>query len=268
MTSKEIRENGLLELYAMDACTPEEKDLVETLLAKHPELKQELLEIQDALNSFSGEFSQTPPPGLQAKIKSQLEFKPVAKTIAISNSGLNQNIKWYQYSLAASLLLVMGLGFMLYQAQNKLKDTEEKLVALNAEKTLLSENVNRTSIELNGLNQQLQTIQSDAFLPVKLKGTEKFPEARLQVYWNKDSKETYVSLVNMPDLPEGKQYQLWALVAGKPINAGVFDLDSGKIFLSNIATSAADVFAVTIEKTGGSESPTLSDLVVIGQVNG
>ncbi|MCF8255814.1 MAG: anti-sigma factor, partial [Bacteroidia bacterium] len=192
----------------------------------------------------------------------------IAKTIAISNSGLNQNVKWYQYSLAASLLLVMGLGFMLYQSQTKLKDTEEKLVALNAEKTLLSDNVNRTSIELDGLNQQIQTIQSDAFLPVKLKGTEKFPDARLQVYWNKDSKETYVSLVNMPALPEGKQYQLWALVGGKPINAGVFDLESGKIFLSQVATPAADIFAVTIEKTGGSESPTLTDLVVIGQVNG
>ncbi|MCF8255792.1 MAG: hypothetical protein K9J84_14540, partial [Bacteroidia bacterium] len=93
MTSEELRESGLLELYAMDACTPEEKSMIDSLLSVDAKLRLELLDIQDSLNSFSDEFAQTPPPELKAKIKSQLEFKPIAKTIAISNSGLNQNVK-------------------------------------------------------------------------------------------------------------------------------------------------------------------------------
>jgi anti-sigma-K factor RskA len=90
----------------------------------------------------------------------------------------------------------------------------------------------------------------------------------MKVFWNKQSKETYVSMINIPELPQGKQFQLWALVNGLPINAGVFDSLQGVLVLSSIATSQADLFAVTIENTGGSQSPTLSEMVVAGKVAG
>ncbi len=266
----EFKESGLLELYALNACSPEEKLLVEKNLVLYPELSVELDEINAALENYSEIYSEIPPIGLDQKIKKQLVFKPelkVSPNVTIKEANKN-NLNFYRVSLAASLLAVLGLSILLFFTQNRLKETENQLAILNQEKVLLSENVNRTSLELTNLSQSFKKISTDDFIQVKLTGTEKFPNAQMKVFWNKASKETFISLVQIPNLPLGKQFQLWALVDGKPINAGVFDSLQGILILSDIATTQADLFAVTIEDKGGSVSPTLSEMVVAGKVIG
>jgi anti-sigma-K factor RskA len=62
------------------------------------------------------------------------------------------------------------------------------------------------------------------------------------------------------------QYQLWAIVDGKPIDAGVFDSNlSGLVKMKDI-TSGASTFAVTIEPRGGSVSPSLHTMQVVGNI--
>ncbi|HEY4654886.1 MAG TPA: anti-sigma factor, partial [Cyclobacteriaceae bacterium] len=64
---------------------------------------------------------------------------------------------------------------------------------------------------------------------------------------------------------ENSQYQLWGIVDGKPVDAGVFDSDAdGLIPMQRIRGASA--FAVTIEPRGGNQQPTLSTLQVIGNV--
>ncbi|HPZ88874.1 MAG TPA: anti-sigma factor, partial [Flavihumibacter sp.] len=62
----------------------------------------------------------------------------------------------------------------------------------------------------------------------------------------------------------GKQYQLWAIVNGKPQNAGLLQNCNEFCYLST--NSNAQAFAITLEKTGGSEEPTLTEMLVLGQV--
>ena len=74
---------------------------------------------------------------------------------------------------------------------------------------------------------------------------------------------------NLPMPPSDKQYQLWALKDGKPIDAGVFDMKpgtDGDMHMMPVTIAEADAFAVTLEKKGGSPTPTLTQLYVMGKI--
>ncbi|WP_350340234.1 anti-sigma factor [Paraflavitalea speifideaquila] len=55
--------------------------------------------------------------------------------------------------------------------------------------------------------------------------------------------------------PAGRQYQLWALVDGKPVDAGMLDNCDGLCQLKNI--QQAQAFAITLEKPAEALYPIL-----------
>jgi anti-sigma-K factor RskA len=69
----------------------------------------------------------------------------------------------------------------------------------------------------------------------------------------------------LPMPPSDKQYQLWALKDGKPYDAGVFDM-TGDMHMMPVKIGEADAFAVTLEKKGGSPTPTLTQLYMMGKI--
>jgi hypothetical protein len=60
----------------------------------------------------------------------------------------------------------------------------------------------------------------------------------------------YLSSVKLPVAPEGKQYQLWAIVDGKPVDAGL--LDNPETFEKMKSLGNAQAFAISLEAKGGS----------------
>ena len=84
------------------------------------------------------------------------------------------------------------------------------------------------------------------------------------VYWDKRSKDVYLHVNNMPAATTGKQYQLWALVDGTPVDAGVFDISSANPMIKMKNIPRAQGFAVTLEPTGGSIKPTPEQMYVLG----
>ncbi len=73
-----------------------------------------------------------------------------------------------------------------------------------------------------------------------------------------------VAVENLPTPPTDKQYQLWALVDGKPVDAGMItDLEDLQAMKE---MPEAQAFAITLEPKGGSVNPTLEQLYVIGNV--
>jgi len=74
--------------------------------------------------------------------------------------------------------------------------------------------------------------------------------------------------LNMPVNDKAHQYQLWALVGGKPVSLGVFDKDDADSSLMKEMKSVpvAQAFAVTLEPRGGSINPTMSQMMVIGNL--
>ncbi|HEX8546709.1 MAG TPA: anti-sigma factor, partial [Cytophagaceae bacterium] len=75
-----------------------------------------------------------------------------------------------------------------------------------------------------------------------------------------------INVKSLPAAPSDQQYQLWALDNGVPIDAGVFEV-TDSLQLQKLKTiNSAQAFAVTLEKRGGSVSPTLSSMVVMGAI--
>nr|WP_246559013.1 anti-sigma factor [Hymenobacter piscis] len=198
--------------------------------------------------------SSAPEPAAAATAASEA----VVRQMPVPGSG-----RRWMIAASVALLVLSGLGnYLLY---NRLKETEANLQVAQTEQSRYAAT---QKAALNERDQQLAVLRNEAFQPVDLKGTPKAPEALARVYYNARTKAVYVDVRNLPALPEGKQYQLWALDNGKPVDAGMLAdaTASGDSIQQMKNIASAQAFAMTVEDIGGVESPTMSTLTVIGNI--
>jgi anti-sigma-K factor RskA len=136
-----------------------------------------------------------------------------------------------------------------------------------AQNQRIGQEYNQVNERLNKIETDLKVMDDPDFKRVVMKGTPNSPQSLASVYWNENSKEVYLSIQNMKELARENQYQLWAIIDGKPVDAGVFDGNvAGLLKMKNIGTGAV-TFAVTIESRGGKPSPNLQTMQVAGNVD-
>jgi len=71
----------------------------------------------------------------------------------------------------------------------------------------------------------------------------------------------------LADLDGNNDYQLWAIGEEGPVGIGLVN-PGERLSLQQMALAqGAQAFAITIEPKGGSESPNLEKLVVLGEVS-
>jgi anti-sigma-K factor RskA len=158
-------------------------------------------------------------------------------------------------------LLATGLAYNYY---SKWRQSEENLTELLAQNQRMAQEYNTVNQRLDQLETDVRVINNPAFKRTVMSGTENAPQSLASVYWNESTREVYLSIQNMKTLAQENQYQLWAIVDGKPVDMGVFDPASGLLKMKDI--SGAVAFAVTIEPRGGKPSPSLETLQVMGKV--
>jgi len=66
----------------------------------------------------------------------------------------------------------------------------------------------------------------------------------------------------LPQPAAGKQYQLWAIVDGVPVDAGLLETNAPVAFVKMKNIPKAQAFAITLENTGGNKTPTMPIYVV------
>jgi anti-sigma-K factor RskA len=101
-----------------------------------------------------------------------------------------------------------------------------------------------------------------------LSGLPTSPEPRSQVtvFWDTASKDVFLLVNNLPQPASDKQYQLWALLNGKPVDLGVFDIRQEKLMVKMKGVEKAQAFAITLEPRGGSAVPTMPNMYVYGKL--
>ncbi len=252
--------SGVLELYVNGLLSEPEKREVEALADQYPEIKQEIFHIEEALEAYAMAHRTTPKRNMKQAILDKIDTeeaknKPTAKVVQMS-SGLSR------YAMAASvvgLLLSGALNFILYQNWNK---SQREVTALLNEKSILVEN---TTILKASYEEKVSTLAETTTKVIQLAGLPIAPDAKVNIYWNGKNQRTFLRIENLPPPPSDKQYQLWALADGKPIDAGVFDTETAAIQTMK-AIGAAQAFAITLEKKGGSASPTLDQMYAMGKI--
>ncbi|HMG15835.1 MAG TPA: anti-sigma factor, partial [Saprospiraceae bacterium] len=256
MDIKAYISSGILELYCAGALTERENREVETMARQYPEVKKEIDSIHNALNQYANKFAANPSPGLKEKILNQITDKsPLSANL--KPASVKSNSLLYFGLIAATVVAI----FFYYKWSTSSINTNH----LNTENiNLAKENLDLIT-SLNGCHEQMDILLSKDTKLVPLGGLPISPTSKVFVYWNSVNKNTYINVSNLPSPPADKQYQLWALAGGKPIDAGVFEANTGT--LQNLKKiESAEAFAVTLEKKGGSTSPTMDQMYVMGKI--
>ena len=280
-------ESGILELYVLGELNEQEQHEVEAMAAQYPEVKQEISAIELAMEEYAIQHAVQPSLGLENKILEKIALTTVTSTDVSENiappvpqeikirplypEGYESKLKTLRIALVACAVLLIVAGIALYSAHTELGTAKEQIIALNQDKQKFANTVNY----MKETNQELQTIADMPNDPdwkiVKLAGTKMAPQAKMMVYWHTSGRHVMVdnSKMGLPKNDQAHQYQLWALVNGKPVNLGVFDVkaDTTHILLKMKEIGSAQAFAVTLEKRGGVASPTMDQMIVMGGVS-
>ncbi len=264
-------ESGILELYVMGDVTHDEKLQVEEMAAKHPAVKAELDEIERSLETYAESNAVEVPEHLRSRVlNSLLTNYGDDKTFDKKSAEVSDNVitfapkanNFYKYAFAACLALLLASSIALIGLYNKLQQSNTQLAALQTDKQQFANKVNL-------MDEQLEIFRDASFRFLKLQGTPKAPPgSSITIAWSPAKKKVMIDMASlkMPENDKEHQYQLWALVAGKPVDLGVFDASADSTDMKEMKSIAsADNFAVTLEPRGGSASPTMDEMMVIGK---
>lgn len=257
---QEYLESGILELYVYGALSEAEQEEVTRVLREYPELRQEVEQIEEALQELSGAAAPYDPQVLLLSLKKKIGQKPERKVRTYRN--FTAIAGW-----AASIILLIGL-FMMYDSNRELN---ERLTTLEIEQAEMETQIVEARENAEKTEQLLKALRSRNIEKVPLQGQDFAPDAYASAYWNKAQGVTYIDAQDLPAPPPGMVYQVWSLKLDPltPSSIGLledFEENTNKIFIvdNNYESQA---FGITLEPAGGSETPTLEKLMVLGTVS-
>ena len=257
--------SGILERYFLGECSEAEAAQVEKMLQSNPDIYQEFLEIQQVLETVVFENAIQPNSNLKSQIWSQLNSENESSVeIKIDSNQKGKSISWLAYAATFTLLFsVSSLTIYFYSELNHSKS----LMSSNLQKMKeLNAQINQTKDSLNQIQQNLKLISDPKTIKVALNGVPNSQHAHAVVFWNPSEKAVVLTGIELPVSPKDKQYQLWALVDGVPVDAGVFNSTTENEMISMKSIEKSQAFAITLEPKGGSPTPHLETLCVIGNV--
>lgn len=257
-------ESGILELFVSGQLSEKENQEVYELMRQHPEILQEVLEIEAAMIKLAEGVSPNTHTKILQRIKDELQFgNDDTKVVTISKSKTN----WFTYTGWAAALII-GAGLLWTLNQNK--QLESKVSDMDLENLYLEQQIEQAKTDLAVKDNLLNILRDQNIISVPLGGQGNFTDSYAKVYWNKSDNNIYLDAQGLPDAPEGKVWQVWSLTLNPltPTSLGTidnFNTDQNKIF--NIANpNESQAFGITLEPAGGSESPTMEQLHTLGVV--
>lgn len=277
MNVQEYIDSGLLELYAAGGLTEAERAEVEAMAMRNPGVRSALDHALRTMEAYALTHAQAPPAHLEEKVLSRLQqdspegVKPssavmpdhqVSPITSMQSrprpSKLNQRLKW------AAVILLAVSAFTNFSLYRRLQEKEQELLATR-------QTVRQYAYQVSQLEQKaFQTENLMTFLrdprtvSLPLKSVQANLAVSATVYWNQQNNEVVLDPASLPVAPDNKQYQLWAILDGVPIDAGL--VQSQDRLQRMKATPMAQAFAITLEPKGGSATPTLEEMVVMGNI--
>ena len=282
MNDKANISDGSTELYVLGLFNESEKLEFEQSCNQDPGLVADRRDFEEKLEKFALENAELPPVAVKGKILEAISNPVSSRNQDSVKSDLSQNHAsnppktyhnmenstgsvrssgWLRFAAAASIILAVGFAWFGYKSYDQNKTLTDANNDLKAK-------LNSTDSILGQIVAEQKVVKDPNTTVVNMVGTKVAPKSSANVYWDSASSNVYIVVKNMPDLPTDKQYQLWALIDGKPKDLGVFDATANnKVILKMKNTQKAQAFAITIEQKGGSPSPTLDKMQSLGKLS-
>lgn len=271
--------SGVLELYATGHLSASEQAEVESLARQYPEIETELTAITGALDHYASLYAQAPPAALKGQVLAfvqkaggapaavVLPARPEAALLPLVPPTQRAASDVFKWLVAASVVLLLASNALSVYFYLNWKRSENSLELAVAAQQQYVQNIRRVQQQLSQKEVALALMSDPGTRKVELKGVANSPDSRVTVYWHQPSRNVYLAVNTLPAPPAGRQYQLWALAGGKPIDAGVLDIKLAAATLQQMKDiGQAQAFAITLEPAGGSASPTLNQMYVMGNI--
>lgn len=273
---KEYISSGILESVVLGFSSEQERQEVSCLAHIYPEINEELVAIELAFERIAFDTAITPDASIKTKliekIKSEKQLDPsqevtTAKIITM-NAQAADSTKMWKMMAAASVVLAFGVAAMWVSTSNKSNAVSSQMASLQKEAQKDKQILTAMSLEQERYKSIQSVITEASMQKVVMSGTAMEPNASVRVMWSDaDQKAVMVAQTILPP-PTDMQYQLWAIADGVPVSLGVFNYDELQNMTEPFDVKANNVtaFAITLEKKGGSPTPTMDKMVVLGAI--
>ncbi len=264
--------SGIVESYVLGLSDKEEAAEFERMCLEHPEVRSARDSFEEVLEKQAFSNVVAPPDRVRSDFFAVLDNAgaqgSAAPVVSLPNTTRRIGGNTASWLAAASIILLVAstvLNFYFFQQYKSYNTKYNDLLVQNQQ--LVSTN-GAVQTKLRSYESSFNLLTDTNVTVVKMPGLAKgpAPASLATVYWDKRTKQVYLYVNNMPQPATNKQYQLWALVGGKPVDAGTFDITNDSILVRMKNIPNAETFAVTLEKLGGSPAPDLTQLYVIGNV--
>ncbi len=238
--------SGIIETYVMGLCTAAEEKELEQLRNQYTELDKAIIAYEEEMEKNMQQQSTLPDDATDKRILAALNaMKKPAPVIRMAARKRN----WLKpFTVAASLLLLLSAGFNYYL----FRQTKKQNIVSNTTTLPVSD---------------YKILTDPAITPVAMYGVGTHSICRCTMFWDKKTGKMYMMIHHLPQSSDLKDYQLWAMVGGKPISVGIVKDDiRGRFIEMNNVPAGATAFSVTLEKAGGNLTPTIQETYLEGKI--
>ncbi|MBD2777119.1 anti-sigma factor [Iningainema tapete] len=190
--------------YILNNLSDEEAAVLENLLNEHPELHQEVDSFHNAFDVFADVVPIEPPEHLRTNILAaatnslaSVEQAPLQVAQTIPQPTRVKLIIGIGGAIAASLITVLGLRT--YQLSFELQQANAKI-----------QNLQRNLQQAQNISPVLSTLQQPKTLLYSLEGSGNSASGSLVM--SAEKKQVIILVQNLPQLPQGRVYRLWAKI--------------------------------------------------------
>ncbi len=272
--------SGILESVTLGLASPQEVQEVACLSKIYPEIQAEFIRVQKRCEEMMLESAQAPDPSVRASLLKTIAETPQekapakkedAKIIAMNSTPEVKGVSpMWKMMAAASLIMTIGIGALWFLSNREVKRLDNIMASMEKDQLKNDQILQAMIVEKDHLQTVQEVLAAESMRTVKMTGTAMEPEATVKVMWSKDMKKAVMHAEKITPPPANMQYQLWVIADGKPVSVGLFNYDEVEQMTEPFDVNAQNItaFAITLEKMGGSPTPTMEKMVVMGPING
>ncbi len=260
MDIKEYIASGVVELYVTGSLPENERLEFERMLTKYPELQEELKAVEDTFLDYAMAHAVQPKAELKLKILNSINAKALKTEVKVIPFWRSLD-----YRIAASIVIAILCAARALYYHSKWNETELKYATLVSDRDQLAGKLDQVNYSYQNTVSAFEVIRDQHTKAIALAATDTSKSFHAKVYWNSVTHQSYIDVQQLPNPGQGKQFQLWALVNGKPVDAGVFNVTAQTALQRVKDIEKADAWAVTLEPEGGSVSPTLDKMYLLSK---
>lgn len=251
-----------LALYAMGALDdPKDMAVLQAHLGTCGDCRRELdaLRADMALLALSA-TGPKPPARSRQRLLTAIAAEPAPQKAPQRYAVGRLRPRWFTFAPVVVMLLLAVFSLLLWR---DIRNTRFQLRVAHKQIEQMQSEIAQQNVALAEAKKVGDLLHAQDAWPVTLVSVKTPPQPQMKMLYSREKGSLFLMASNTPVLPDDKIYELWLLPAdgSAPMPAGWFKPDAkgnGMIF-HTLASAGIDAkgFAVTIEPTGGSITPTM-----------